>query len=87
MAQRKVTPVGVLQEVGRYVVGKPHHHPGSPDKECSVNQILCLVVVTSQHHLDKGLTDRKTGVQWARDKSADNDGKPVNDVIVSVSLH
>ena len=34
--------------------------------------------------MDKRLTDRKTGVRWAHDKSADDDGIPVNDVIVSV---
>ena len=42
MAQRKVTPVGVLQEVGRYVVRKPHHAT-SLDKECLVIRILYLV--------------------------------------------
>ena len=26
-------------------------------------------------------------MRWAHDKSADDDGKPVDDVIVSVSLH
>ena len=34
--------------------------------------------------MDKRLTDRKTGVRWAHHKSADDDGIPVNDVIVSV---
>ena len=50
--QSKVTPVGVLQEVGRYVVRKPHH-PASLDKECSVNQTLRLVSAASQPHLDR----------------------------------
>ena len=34
--------------------------------------------------MDKRLTDRKTGVRWAHDKSADDDGIPVNDVVGSV---
>ena len=81
MFQWIVSPVEVHQEIGRHVVGKPHH-PENPDKECSVNLTLRLVAVTSQHPLDKGFTDRKTGVWWAHNKSLDDDIKPVNDVIV-----
>ena len=86
MFQWRVDPVEVHQVVGGHVVGKPRR-PGNPGKECSVNLTLCLVAVTSQHPLDRGFTDRKTGVRWAHDKSADDDGKPVNDVLDPVSLH
>ena len=40
--------------------------------------------MTNLHPLDKGFMMRKTGVWWTPDKSADDDGIPVNDVIVSV---
>ena len=43
--------------------------------------------MTNLHPLDKAFMMRKTGVWWTPDKSADDDGIPVNDVIVSVSLH
>ena len=76
----------VHQEVGRSVVGKPNH-PGNQDEECLNNLTLRLVVVTSQHPLDNGFAERKTGVRWAHDKSSDDDSKPVNDVIDPVSLH
>ena len=70
------------------MVGKPHH-PENPDEECLIVacQTLHLVSVISQHPLAKGFMMRKTGVWWTPDKSADDDGIPVNDVIVSVSLH
>ena len=42
IVQKKVTPVGVLQAVGRLVGGKPHHAT-SLDKECLVIRILHLV--------------------------------------------
>ena len=51
------------------------------------NLTLRLDAVISLHPLAKGFTDRKTGVRREPDKSADDDGIPVNDVIVSVSLH
>ena len=38
--------------------------------------------MTNLHPLDKGFMMRKTGVWWTPDKSADDDGIPVNDVIV-----
>ena len=55
-------------------VGKPRH-PGSPDRVYLVMLTLRLeLAVTNLHPSDKGFMVRKTGVWWAHDKSADDDG-------------
>ena len=86
MCRWTVSQAEVHQEVEGKVAGKLHRQE-SPGKVYLVSLTSHLEAMTSPHVLAKGYRMEKTGVQWAHDKSADKDGKPVREIVGPVSLH